>query len=246
MEPPADRNAFETTHWSMIQAAGDADRSGYGDAMSALCQRYWFPLYAFARSRGHDADQAQDLIQAFFVRVLEKDVIGEATRERGRFRNFLLAALKNFARNEYAASKALKRGGAQTFSSLDFRDAEGRLAHEVVDHLTAEAVFHQHWAMEVLQRTLTKLQEEYRGQGKETLFDELSRYLNGDKGRAPYAEVAVRLQMTTDAVKVNVHRLRRRYRWHLESEIVDTLAAPGDVESEIHDLFEALRNANRS
>ena len=168
MSKPEDRESFQTTHWSMILLAGDRDISQCRDAMHELCRRYWFPLYAFARRRGYQSHQAQDLIQAFFLRVLENDVLGKADRDRGRFRTFLLASLKHFLANEAAKAAALRRGGRHPSVSLDFRDAEGRLANEAIDHLTPEAHYHRQWALEVLQRTLETLGGELRGRENRT------------------------------------------------------------------------------
>ena len=157
MKEPEPRESFETTHWSMIQAAADHDVSHARESMQQLCVRYWFPLYAFACRRGYDAHEAQDLIQAFFLRIIEKDVLNQADRDRGRFRNFLLGSLKHFLANESAKSTALKRGGENQLLSLDFRDAEGRLSNDAVDSLTPEAQFHRQWALEILQRTIQRL-----------------------------------------------------------------------------------------
>jgi RNA polymerase sigma-70 factor (ECF subfamily) len=130
----------------MVLAASDRDQSQGREAMQQLCVRYWFPLYAFVRRRGCESNQAQDVIQGFFLRLLENDVLSKADRQRGRFRNFLLASLKNFLANESAKAAALCRGGEQQVWSLDFRDAEGHLAQEAVDHLTPEAHYHRQWA----------------------------------------------------------------------------------------------------
>ncbi len=213
--------------------------------MQQLCGRYWFPLYAFARRRGYESNQAQDLIQAFFLRLLEKDILSKADRERGRFRNFLLASLKHFLANESAKATTLRRGGTQPGWSLDFRDAEGRLMHEAVDNLTPEAHYHRQWALEVLQRTLDKLNADFVTEGKSDLFETLRPYLAVDSQRLPYTEAAEKLAMTPQSVKVAVHRLRQRYRRRLEAEIVDTVSSSSEVDEEIQDLFHALRDPNR-
>ncbi len=244
MSEPVDRESFQTTHWSMILLARDRDVSHCRDAMHELCRRYWFPLYAFARRRGYESNQAQDLIQAFFLRVLEKDVLSRADRDRGRFRNFLLASLKHFLANEAAKAASLRRGGQHPSVSLDFRDAEGRLANEAIDHLTADAHYHRQWALQVLQRTLEQLGREFAEEGKSDLFDALGPYLAADRERLPYAEMGAKLGMTADAVKVTVHRMRRRYRRRLQAEIADTIASPEEIEEEIQDLFRAVRAAN--
>ena len=245
MNKPEPRESFETTHWSMIQAAVDPQASHCREAMQQLCERYWFPLYAFARRRGCDSNESQDLIQAFFLRVLEKDLLARADRDRGRFRNFLLASLKNFLANESAKATALRRGGETPPLSLDFRDAEGRLAHEAIDSLTPEAHFHRQWALAVLQRAVEKLTSEFSEEGRSDLFETLRPYLSASSERLPYAAAAEQLGMTTDAVKVAVHRLRRRYRRRLEAEIVDTVSSPAEVDEEIQELFHALGAQNQ-
>ena len=241
MSKSEDRESFQTTHWSMILLARDQDDSHRRGAMHELCRRYWFPLYAFARRRGYESHQAQDLIQAFFLRLLEKDVLSKADRDRGRFRNFLLASLKNFLANEAVKASSLRRGGQHSFVSLDFRDAEGRLTHEAVDQLTPDAEYHRQWALQVLQRSLERLGDEFAAEGKSDLFDALRTYLAVDSERLPYAETAEKLDLSTDAVKVAVHRLRRRYRRGLEAEIADTIASPDDIDEEIQELFRAVR-----
>jgi RNA polymerase sigma factor (sigma-70 family) len=240
MNPPEPRETFETTHWSIVRAAVDQDLSHGRDAMQQLCQRYWFPLYAFARRRGYDSDRAQDMIQAFFLRLLEKDVLSKANRDRGRFRNFLLASLKNFVANESAKASTRQRGGGDPLFSLDFRDAEGRLAHEAIDQLSPEAQFHRQWALQVLERTVENLDREFAREGKSELFEALRPYLAADSERLPYSEAAEKLGMTTAAVKVAAHRLRRRYRRQLEAEIADTVSSSEEIEEEIQDLFRAL------
>jgi RNA polymerase sigma-70 factor (ECF subfamily) len=244
MNKPKPQESFETTHWSIIRAAADHDVSDCREAMQELCQRYWFPLYAFARRGGCDSNQSEDMIQAFFLRMLEKDVLSKADRERGRFRNFLLASLKNFMANESAKAAAPRRAGQFQLLSLDFRDAEGRLAYEAVDNLSPDAHYHRQWALEVLQRTVEKLKSEFASEGKSDLFDALQPYLSAGSERLPYSAVAEKLSMTSEAIKVAVHRMRRRYRRRLEAEIVDTVSSPAEVEQEIQDLFRALGAAN--
>lgn len=245
MTKPEHRKTFETTHWSMVRAAVDRDLTAGRDAMQELCRRYWFPLYAFARRRGYDADGAEDIIQAFFLRLLEKDVLSKADRERGRFRNFLLGSLKNFIANETAKGTTKQRAGEHRLLSLDFRDAEGRLAHEAVDQLSPEGEYHRQWALQVLECTVEKLGDEFAEEGKSDLFDALRPYLAADSERLPYAETAKKIEMTPEAVKVAVHRMRRRYRRRLEAEIADTVASPAEIEEEIGELFRALGEPKR-
>ncbi|MGI9470206.1 MAG: RNA polymerase sigma factor [Rubripirellula sp.] len=237
-----DRNSFQTTHWSIVQAAVDSDDLGR-DAMQELCGRYWFPLYAFLRRRGCQEQQAQDLIQAFFLRLLEKDVLRKADRERGRFRSFLLASLKHFVSNESAKDHAVRRGGGRAIASLDFRDAEGRLATEAIDGISPDAHFHRQWAVEVLDRAMAVLRRELESEGKAELFASLRPYLSVDSRSHPYEAVAENLGMQPEAVRVATHRLRRRYRKCLEAEIGETVSTREEVEQEIQELFVALRVA---
>ncbi len=239
-EPEYPGRSFETTHWSMIVAAGQSDTSRSAVAMQQLCERYWFPLYAFVRRRGYDEHRAQDLIQDFFLRVIEKGVVAAADPHRGRFRTFLLKSLENFVANESAKATTLRRGGSRTTWSLDLRDAEGRLAHQAVDEMTPEAEFNRRWALQVLDRVLQQLESEFAAEGKADEFEALRPYLSTDSQRLPYASVAEQRGISAGSVKVAVHRMRRKYRNRLEAEIIDTLASPDEVEQEIHALFKAL------
>lgn len=225
----------------MVQAAADPDEAGLS-ALQELCFRYWFPLYAFLRRRGYREQESQDLIQGFFLQLLERGVLQKADRERGRFRNFLLAALKNFVANESAKERTLRRGGGQTLLSLDFENAEGRLVNECVEEISAEAQFHRQWAVEVLDRAMSLLEQEMEREGKSHLFHRLRPYLSAGGESLAYADVAERLGMKTEAVRVATHRLRKRYRRCLEAEIRQTLTTSADLEDEIQELFRALRS----
>jgi RNA polymerase sigma-70 factor (ECF subfamily) len=230
---------FATTHWTLIVAARDGEAAQAQAALADLCRAYWYPLYAYVRHQGHAADRAQDLTQEFFARLLEKDFLAAVDREKGKFRSFLLAACKHFLANEYDRERAQKRGGGRQALSIDFRDADGRYAHEPAHGETPERLFERRWALALLEQVLARLRHEYETAGKGRLFGALKSRLTGDGG-APYARAAAELGLSAGAVKVGVHRLRQRYRELLREEIAETLDAPAQVEEEIRALFAAL------
>jgi RNA polymerase sigma factor (sigma-70 family) len=231
---------FATTHWSVVMKAGGSDPDAARSALSSLCEGYWYPLYAFLRRRGSDTEEARDLTQGFFADLLERGDLGTADPERGRFRSFLLGSLKHFAANEHERERALKRGGDRPRLSLDFEAAEGRYQLEPPDNRTPERLFEAQWARELLDRVVDRLRGQYVEEGKRELFDRLVPCLAGDAEAQPYAEISRALEMTEGAVKVAAHRLRRRFRVSLRSEISQTVATPEDVEDEIRALFSAL------
>ena len=231
---------FATTHWSVVLAAGQPESTRYQQALETLCRTYWFPLYAYLRRHGYNANQAEDHIQAFFASLLEKRGLCLADPKRGRFRSFLLIALKHFLANERARAQAQKRGGGRKFLSLDIENAENQYIREPCDELSPEKLFERSWALAVLDRTMARLQAEAANAKKQNLFDCLKVYLTADKGTVPYQEMAARLKMTEGAVKVAVHRLRRRYRDLLRDEIAQTVTTEDQINEEIRDLFAVL------
>jgi RNA polymerase sigma-70 factor (ECF subfamily) len=231
---------FATTHWSIVLSAGQPDSSRYQQALEALCRTYWFPLYAYLRRHGFDAQKAEDYIQAFFTSLLEKRGLRLADPKRGRFRSFLLTALKHFLANEHTRAQAQKRGGGRKILSLDIENAENQYIREPCDELSPEKLFERSWALAVLDRTMVRLQVEAVAAKKEKHFDCLKMYLTAEKNAIPYNEVAVRLKMTEGAVKVAVHRLRQRYRDLLRDEIAQTVTTEEQINEEIRDLFTAL------
>ena len=234
------RDHFATTHWSVVQAAIIAGPSPESrDALAALCEAYWFPLYGFLRNRGASREDAQDMTQAFFARVLEKNGLRNADRTKGRFRAFLLTALKNFAANEYDKASAKKRGGGVAPLSMEFDTAEGRLLMEPPTTETPEKSFDRRWALTLLDRVLARIRTETCAAGKQTQFDALSTYLTGEGARS-YAETAAALSMSEAAVRVAVHRLRRRYRDVLREEISDTVSTPEEIDDEVRHLWSAV------
>jgi RNA polymerase sigma-70 factor (ECF subfamily) len=238
-ENPAAR--FATTHWSMVLAAGDPASPQSREALAALCASYWYPLYAFVRRQGYDADQAQDLTQEFFARLLEKDYLRVVDREKGKFRSFLLACLRHFLLNEYDRARAQKRGGGKEAIPLDFQAAERRYNAEPCSAVTQEKLFERRCALALLDQVLGRLREEFDREGRAVFFGRLKVFLTGEKAAASYQEVAGELGMSAGAVKVAVHRLRGRYRELLREEIARTVDRPEDIEGEIRDLFAAFR-----
>jgi RNA polymerase sigma-70 factor (ECF subfamily) len=234
------RNSFATTHWSLVVAARDRSVPEASAALAELCRAYWYPLYAYMRRQGRDPDQAQDLTQEFFARFLEKDFLAAVEQDKGKFRSFLLAACRHFLANESDRARAQKRGGGRVLP-LDLTTAEGRYGSEPYHTLTPERLFERRWALTLLERVLTRLQEEACARGKGAQFEQLRVFLLGAGGQLPsQAEAAAALGMTEGAVKVAVHRWRGRYREMLREEIAQTVAAPDQIDEEVRQLFDAL------
>jgi RNA polymerase sigma factor (sigma-70 family) len=231
---------FATTRWSLVLAAGQRSSPQSSAALATLCENYWYPLYAYVRRRGQDADEAQDFTQAFFARLLEKNDLAAADPGRGRFRSFLLASLKHFLANEWDRSRAQKRGGGRAALSIDFRTAEERYRAEPSHDLTPEKIFERRWALVLLENVLARLHDESAQAGKTDSFDHLKGFLTGEQSAITYGQLAAELNMSEGAVKVAVHRLRRRYRELLRAEIEETVADAEEIDQEIRDLFSAL------
>lgn len=233
---------FATTRWSVVLAARDGEEMPAREALATLCADYWYPLYAFARRRGAPPEEAQDLTQAFFTHLLEKDAIRHVDPGRGRFRSFLLASFKNFRSDQRERERAKKRGGGQTLVPIDRQAAEGRYALEPSHELTPERIYEKRWALTLIERTLDRLRERHARAGKEHQFEVLRIFLAGEKRPVPYARVARRLGMSELAVKVAVHRLRKRFRDLLREEIAQTVARDEEIEAELRALQAALED----
>jgi RNA polymerase sigma-70 factor (ECF subfamily) len=232
---------FATTHWSVVLLAGGArDNPKVQDALSRLCSTYWYPLYVFIRRHGHTADEAEELTQEFFARILEQDILGSVDRRRGKFRTFLLSCCQHFLANQRDFSRAEKRGGGRLTLSLDFPCAEQRYRAEPTLHDTAEKLFEGRWALTLLEQTLTQLQREYQADGNDACFDLLKSVLTGGKDTLTYSQIGATLGMKVDAVRKAAQRLRQRYRELLRQNIADTVDATDRVDDEIRDLFAAL------
>jgi DNA-directed RNA polymerase specialized sigma24 family protein len=232
--------AFATTRWSLVRAAGLGEGSDGREALSVLCRTYWYPLYAYLRRHGHQPDEAQDLTQGFFAHLLEGQVLAVADAERGRFRFFLLQSLKNFLSTERRRQFAQKRGGGRPMWSLDFQSGEERYRLEPADPLTPERLFDRRWALTLLEQCLTELRREYESSGRGALFAALESHLEGGPEAPGYAEVGARLGLSEGAVKVAAHRLRRRYREVLREAIAETVSTPEEIDAELRDLLNVL------
>jgi RNA polymerase sigma factor (sigma-70 family) len=221
-----------------MQAGTDSPQAH--QALEALCGNYWYPLYAYVRRQGHSAHDAQDLTQAFFARLLEKNYLADVQREKGRFRSFLLASLKHFLANEWDREQALKRGGGKRLIALDEDSAESRYKLEPKDEVSADKIYERRWALTLLDQVLAKLRGEFEKDGKLQQFETLKQYLSAGRTSVSYAQAADKLGMNEGAIKVAVHRLRKRYRELLRAEIAQTVATASEIEEEIRYLFAAL------
>jgi len=232
---------FASTHWSLVAVAGQTRSPETQQALATLCRMYWYPLYAYARRQLPSAHDAQDLTQAFFAELLEKEYLQAADPQRGKFRSFLLTAFKHFLSRERERAHAQKRGGGRPLVSLDFQVGESRYHQEPIDHATPEKLYERRWALEILEQTLTQLRQELANAGKEKLFECLKGALAGEGMQASYARIADQLSISEQAVKVAVYRLRRRYQELLRAEIAQTVASPDEVDQELRDLFAAVQ-----
>jgi len=231
---------FTTTHWSVVLAAGQRETPESVTALETLCRAYWHPLYGYLRRRGRSPHDAQDLTQAFFARLLEKDYLQAVDPRKGKFRSFLLAALEHFLANEWRNARTQKRGGRFLFVSLDDTEAEQRYLQVPGSNLSPEQFFEQQWASTLLQRVLSRLREEFLTAGKGLQFEELKVFLTGDKSVNTYAELAVTLSTTEAALKMSISRMRRRYGELLREEIAQTVSRPEEIPGELQALFAAL------
>lgn len=219
--------------------AGDSLHPESESALALLCRNYWYPLYAYIRHRGHAAEDAKDLTQAFFQRILESKLLKRVKPEGGKFRSYLLTALKHFLSDEWDRARAQKRGGGQTLISLDYLSAEERYAIEPRETRSPDQLYERRWALTILDQAMARLRQDYQKMDKAALFAAIQGSL--PKGRStPYAEIAATLSMSESAVKVAVHRMRSRYRKHLREEVSQTLSEDEDTETEIQHLFAAL------
>jgi RNA polymerase sigma-70 factor (ECF subfamily) len=234
------RAVFVPTHWSVVLAAKDKSSPQSQEALETLCRTYWYPLYVFARRQGQQPHDAQDLTQEFFIRLLQKDYLDAVEQERGRFRTFLIMAFKRFLANAWDRSRAQKRGGGQIPLPLDPELAESWYQEEASVQMAADLAFDRNWAVTLLDQALARLRDDYQQQGKGAEFEILRRFLAVGKDPISYGEVAGLLGQSEAAVKMAVHRLRRRYRAVFREAISQTVAAPADVDEEMRHLLEIL------
>jgi RNA polymerase sigma-70 factor (ECF subfamily) len=231
---------FPSTQWPRVIAAGDRAGPDARTALTELCQAYWYPIYAFIRRKGHSADEANDLTQDYFTRLLEKPVIAAADQTKGRFRAFLVTDCRYFLIDRGRRKQV--RAHVLNPVSIDADDAETRYRFEPADDMTPERIFNRTWAMTLLGRVLGLLGQEYNETGRAVVFDRLKVVLTQGKGTVPAAKLAEQLRTTEGAVNTAVHRLKERYRAMLQQEIAATLDDPSEVEEEIRWLFEAVRS----
>jgi RNA polymerase sigma-70 factor (ECF subfamily) len=236
----ASAGRFATTRWSVIAAAQDPASPQAQEALALLCSTYWYPLYAYIRSRGYSTDESQDLTQGFFAEFLEQHRLEVVDRTRGKFRSFLLTACKNYLAHERDRAQAQKRGGGRRAVSLDFAGGEARFRAESSHTWTPEKLFARDWALTLLDQVLTRLRDEFAAKEKAHLFERLRVFLLGDTQALPYGRVAQELGMTEGAVKVAAHRLRQRLRELVCEEIARTVDDTENIEDEIRELFAAL------
>jgi RNA polymerase sigma factor (sigma-70 family) len=231
---------FVTTHWTVVLAAGDKESPEAGRALEELCRTYWFPLYAYVRRRGHSKEDSEDLTQAFFARLLEKNHFTSLNSQKGKFRAFLLAALKHFLANEWDKARTQKRGGAAPHLSLDWRTADTQFQIASTAEPSPDRAFDREWALALLNHVIARLQNECQAEGKAILFEQLKSFLTVEKRAAATREAAEKLGMEETAVRVAVHRLRKRYRQLLRDGIANTLSDPMMVDEEMRALFGAF------
>jgi RNA polymerase sigma factor (sigma-70 family) len=235
-----DRKAFVTTQWSVVLAAGGRDTDCARTALEQLCRDYWMPLYGYVRRVGHSREEAEDLTQGFFARLLERKMVSRADPARGRFRSFLLGSLKHFLAHEWEKARALKRGGHARRIPLAFDTAETGCAQPIDPGDSPDRAYDRQWALTLLDVVLTRLRKEYADSGRAPLFLALKETLSGDRGDLSHRDLGVRLGLSQGAIKVAAHRLRRRYRELLRNEIARTLDGAESVEEELRHLFGAL------
>lgn len=238
--PSGSSDVFATTRWTLVLAAGQRASPESDAALDALCRAYWYPLYAYVRRRGYTREDAEDLTQGFFARFLARNDLEHLRSERGRFRAFLLAALKHYLANEYDRATCRKRGGATPLLSLDWHAAEERFQSEPAGEQSPDRIYDREWAVALLERVLERLRDECAARGLAAWFDVLRPFLAIGKGAMSYRDAATQLTSTEGAVRVTVHRLRRRYRELLREEIAGTLADPAQVEEELRALFQSF------
>ena len=243
-EPSVAKSAqlFATTQWSAVLRAGEGSSPESRRALEQLCGTYWYPLYAYVRRQGHSIEEAQDLTQEFFARLLERKYVRLADRNRGRFRTFLLTSLKNFLINEWNKANREKRGSGRRILSLDEEMAESRFLAEPAIEQPSDTLYDRGWAAVLLDRALAALRAEFAQAGKEDLFERLKAFVWGEKNALSYAAMAEQLGMTEGAVKVAIHRLRQRYGELLRSEVAQTVSTPAEVNEELRYLVSVLRD----
>ena len=233
------RADFPTTRWTLVAAAGHRDRQDSRPALESLCEAYWYPIYAYARRRRYTPEQAQDHTQEFFTRFIEHDYFDRADPERGRFRSFLLTSFKYYLCDEVGRTRAQKHGGGLAPLAFEVFKGEERYAREPVNNETPERLYERRWARTLLDRVIERLRAEFVVHGRLEHFNKLKPCLQGDS-EIPYAELAHQLETTESALKVGIHRMRKRYRDLIRLEISDIVADPAHIDAELRHLIAAL------
>lgn len=236
----ASGDVFATTHWTVVLASGKHSTPEAQAALEELCRTYWFPLYAYVRRRGYAKADAEDLTQAFFAKLLEKNFLAQLDSDKGKFRAFLLAALKHFLANEWDKAQAQKRGGGEQTLSLDWETADTKFQVAAQNEPSPDKAYDREWALALLAKVIERLQRECEQDGKGKLFDQLKVFLMAGKSELARAEVARALGMEEGAVRVAIHRLRKRYRQLLRDEVANTLSDAAMVDEEMRALFDAF------
>jgi DNA-directed RNA polymerase specialized sigma24 family protein len=234
------RSGFHTTAWSLVLAAAGNPTTDARHALALLCQTYWNPVYAFIRRCGYTPDQAQDLTQGFFALLLEKDFLRAVDQRRGRFRSFLLTAVKHFLANEWDRAHAIKRGGGHIPVSIDVLEAESWYGPAAVEAATPERLFERRWALSVLENVMTRLRVDYTAMGKGEQFHRLEGLLTKDAAEARCEALALEMGVSAGALRMSLHRLRRKYRHILREEIAETVSTPTEIDEEIRFLMSVL------
>jgi len=236
---PAKADVFSTTHWTVVQAAGQCLRTDAKAAVERLCCTYWYPLYAYIRRLGYDVADAEDLTQSFFARLLEKNYLAQVDRQKGRFRSFLLACLRHFLSDRQDHAKAVKRGGRCTFIPLETQSAEERHRQEPMDEMNAEKIFERRWALTLLGFAEARLRQEYEAAGKVPLYEHLKIFRTGaePKSLLTYAQLGSQMNMTESAVGCAAARLRRRFRELVREEVARTVTHSSEIDEEIRYLI---------
>ena len=224
---------FPTTHWTLIQTVQEGSPEEAARAMEEICKNYWFPIYAYLRRSGRSAHDAEDITQAFFTQLIAEETIKHARQDRGKLRSFLLTLLIRLLSNQSRHDNALKRGGSHGVVSFDAMEAEERYGHEPKDVRDPEKIYLHAWASDLIHGVRTKLRAAFEDEGRMEMFETLDPYLGSEDSQPPYDEMAVKLGSTPGAVRLLVHRLRKKFRDLLEREIAKTVMKPEDIEEEL-------------
>jgi len=231
---------FATTHWSVVLAAANAETADAAAALEKLCRNYWYPLYAYVRRQGFGPADAQDLTQEFFARLLARNSLAGVAPQKGKFRSFLLVALRHFLSDQRDRASAAKRGGGKEMLSLDAEEAEGRYRLDPLERLDAEKIYERRWAMTLLEQAWTRLREESVAHGKLQQFERLAEFVAGE-AEVTCVAAASELGLTESAMRSAVHRLRERYRALIREEIACTVSAPEEIDEELRCLIRVMR-----